>query len=102
MQVLNPVEARAEVIIQAKLPWVQVAAPDPGAVRAPYFITETGRDWAPIGQNDAITWPELNGLFRRKNSRPAEQYLDTLAAHGVTVLRLMLEYAQFDSRRFEK
>ncbi len=101
MQVLNAVETPAEVTSESKLPWVQVCTPEPGAVRAPYFITETGQDWAPIGQNDAITWPELEGLFRRKNARPAEEYLDTLAPHGVTVLRLMLEYAQFDSRRFE-
>ena len=33
----------------AALPWISVA---PGA---PYFLDETGADWTPIGQNDAIT-----------------------------------------------
>jgi mannan endo-1,4-beta-mannosidase len=65
-------------------------------------VTEDGAPWTPIGQNDAITWPELNGLFRRKDVATAERYLDTLVDHGITVLRLMLEYAQFDSRFFER
>ena len=34
---------------QGPLPWIQVA---PGA---PYFVTEGGEPWTPIGQNDAIT-----------------------------------------------
>ncbi|GGK64431.1 hypothetical protein ACD591_01340 [Rufibacter glacialis] len=78
------------------LPWIQVA-PD-----APYFITEDGQPWTPIGQNDAITWPELEGLFRRKNLPAVEEYLAYLSAHGVTCLRLMLEYAQGENRYFEK
>lgn len=43
------------------LPWVEVA-PD-----APYFVTEAGDPWTPIGHNDAITWPELSGAFLRRN-----------------------------------
>ena len=39
------------------LPWIQVSP------TAPYFITEEGKTWTPIGQNDAITWPELRGLY---------------------------------------
>ena len=76
--------------------------PQPGAAAAPYFITEEGEAWTPIGQNDAISWPELKGLFRRKDVATAERYLDLLAAHGVTTLRLMLEYAQVDARMFER
>jgi len=79
-----------------ELPWIQVA-PD-----APYFIDETGADWTPIGQNDAITWPDFAGLFRRKNLQQVEGHLAWLAAHGVTCLRLMLEYAQGEHRYFEK
>jgi hypothetical protein len=77
-------------------PWVQVA---PGA---PYFQTETGESWTPIGQNDAVTWPELAGLFRRRDLAAVDRHLAHLAAHGVTCLRLMLEYSQGAHRDFER
>ncbi len=103
MLVANPAEEAAENNQQrSKLPWVVLNHAEPGELRAPYFSTDDGRSWTPIGQNDAITWPELNGLFRRHDVATAERYLDTLAAHGVTVLRLMMEYSQFSSRCFEK
>ncbi|TIP83218.1 MAG: hypothetical protein E5X58_37920, partial [Mesorhizobium sp.] len=41
----------------AGLPWIKLAGS--------YFATEDGEAWTPIGQNDAVSWPELNGLFRR-------------------------------------
>ncbi len=69
---------------------------------APYFVTDNGEPWTPIGQNDAITWPELNGLFRRKDMQTAEHYLAYLATHGVTCLRLMLEYSQTRHRYIER
>src|SRR5690349_2600591 len=69
---------------------------------SPYFVDDSGEPWAPIGQNDAITWPELNGLFRRKDLASAERYLELLAGHGVTCLRLMLEYSQTGHRYFER
>ncbi|MFB9863790.1 hypothetical protein [Rufibacter immobilis] len=78
------------------LPWVQVAP------NAPYFMTEDGLPWTPVGQNDAIIWPELEGMFRRKNLAAVEEYLAYLSQHGVTCLRLMLEYAQVENRYFEK
>jgi mannan endo-1,4-beta-mannosidase len=78
------------------LPWIEVAK------GAPYFITDQGEDWAPIGQNDAITWPDLHGLFRQRNLAAVETYLTMLAAHGVTCLRLMLEYCHGEHRYFEK
>ncbi len=78
------------------MPWIQVA---PGA---PYFITEEGNAWTPIGQNDAITWPDFAGLFRRKDMAAVEGHLAYLVEHGVTVLRFMLEYAQTENRYFEK
>ncbi|AKQ47713.1 hypothetical protein TH63_13300 [Rufibacter radiotolerans] len=65
-------------------------------------MTEDGLPWTPVGQNDAITWPELEGLFRRKNLAAVEEYLVYLTQHGVTCLRLMLEYAQGENRYFEK
>lgn len=79
----------------ATLGWVQRM---PGA---PYFQTEDGRPWHPIGQNDAISWKELNPLFNRRNVPAVEAYLAMLVAHGVTCMRLMLEYAQVRHRYFE-
>ncbi|HEY4651834.1 MAG TPA: hypothetical protein VIG72_10495 [Pontibacter sp.] len=81
--------------LEQDLPWVQVA---PGA---PYFMTDTSENWTPIGQNDAITWPDFEGLFRRRNMQQVEGHLAWLAGHGVTCLRLMLEYAQGQHRYFE-
>ena len=68
----------------------------------PYFLTDTGAAWTPIGQNDAISWPELTGLFRRRDLAGVEAHLRWLKAHGVTCLRLMLEYAQGQHRYFEQ
>jgi hypothetical protein len=79
-----------------ELPWIQVAA------GAPYFITDTGRAWTPVGQNDALIWPELAGLFRRQDLPGVRLYLQRLQASGVTCLRLMLEYCQTENRYLEK
>jgi len=79
-----------------QLPWIQVAS------NAPYFVTENGAAWTPIGQNDNINWLELKGLFRRRDIAGPAAYLDGLAASGVTVLRLMLECAQGRSRFIER
>jgi mannan endo-1,4-beta-mannosidase len=78
------------------LTWIQVA-PD-----APYFLTETGEPWTPIGQNDAISWVEFEGLFARRNLPAVEAHLRHLADHGVTCLRLMMEYAQVRHRYVER
>ncbi len=69
---------------------------------APYFMTEAGKPWTPIGQNDAINWPELAGLFRRRDLAGVERHLRHLKDHGVTCLRLMLEYCQGQHRYLEK
>ena len=81
---------------RATLPWVGVA-PD-----APYFILEDGRPFTPIGQNDAISWVEFEGLFRRRDLPRVERHLLHLREHGITVLRLMVEYAQVRHRYFER
>jgi len=78
------------------LPWIEVAT------GAPYFVTERGEPWTPVGHNDAINWAELNGLFRRRDLAGAERHLLWLKEHGVTVLRLMLEYAQVKHRYVER
>ncbi len=80
----------------APLPWIRVAE------GAPYFITETGEAWTPIGQNDGVGWVDLEGLFRRRDSRAVETYLADLRANGVTCLRLMLEDSQVRHRYLEK
>jgi mannan endo-1,4-beta-mannosidase len=68
----------------------------------PYFLTESGAPWTPIGQNDAISWPELAGLYRRRDMAGVVAHLRWLKDNGVTVLRLMLEYAQERHRYFER
>ena len=73
---------------QTPLQWIQVSP------NSPYFITEQGDPWTPIGQNDAITWVELRGLYKRRDIPAAESYLKYLRDHGVTCMRLMLEYSQ--------
>ena len=80
----------------ATLPWIGVAP------HAPYFIDEHGAPWTPIGQNDAISWVEFEGLFRRRDLPAVERHLAYLKAHGVTCLRLMVEYAQVRHRYFER
>ncbi|WP_220149820.1 hypothetical protein [Sphingomonas aracearum] len=78
------------------LPWIEVAP------HAPYFVDDTGANWTPIGQNDAISWPELAPLFRRRDLAAVERHLAWLVDHGVTCLRLMIEYAQVRHRYFER
>jgi hypothetical protein len=78
------------------LPWIHINR------NSPYFITDVGETWTPIGQNDAVTWPDLRGLYRRKDLPSAERYIKMLAAHGVTCLRLMLEYSQGTHHNFER
>ncbi|HWT30230.1 MAG TPA: hypothetical protein VN240_04300, partial [Propylenella sp.] len=77
-----------------RLPWIRV--------EGSYFVTETGEPWTPIGQNDAISWSDFSGLFRRRALPAVEGHLRWLAAHGVTCLRFMLEYAQVRHRYFER
>lgn len=79
-----------------ELPWVRVAS------GSPYFVTEDGKPWHPIGHNDAITWPELQGLFRRKDMASVDRHLAWLSSQGVTCLRVMLEYAQGENRYLER
>jgi len=80
--------------------------PSPAPIRvAPggrYFETSHGDPFLFIGPNDAISWPGLAGLYRRRDPAAAEAYLERLAASGVTVLRLMLEYAHRDGWYFER
>jgi len=92
----QPVEFAPAGEPPATLPWISVV---PGV---PYFVDEEGAPWHPIGQNDAITWPELAPLFRRRDLPAVERHLHWLRANGVTCLRLMLEYAQGQHRYLER
>ena len=67
-----------------------------------YFETTDGHPFLFIGPNDAVTWPGLMGLYRRRDLDSVEAYLGDLAASGVTVLRLMLEYVHREGRYFER
>lgn len=69
---------------------------------SPYFMTEDGASWTPIGHNDAITWPDLAPLFRRRDLAAVERHLLELRAHGVTCIRLMLEYCHGEHRYLER
>lgn len=75
--------------------WVRCAA------GAPYFETESGTPWAPVGHNEAITWPNLAPLYRRRDPGAVEAHFADLAAQGVTCLRLMLDYSQTHGRHLE-
>src|SRR4051812_13084562 len=68
------------------LPWIRLAP------SRRYFETEDGAPFLIIGQNDALTWPELEGLLGRRDLPGVDRHLAWLKAHGVTTLRLMLEY----------
>jgi mannan endo-1,4-beta-mannosidase len=68
----------------------------------PYFVTGEGAAWTPIGHNDAVNWPELAPLFRRRDVAAVERHLVWLRDHGVTCIRLMLEYCQGEHRYLER
>ena len=78
------------------LPPVQIAS------GGRYFETTEGDPFLFLGPNDAISWPGLAGLYRRRDPAAAEAYVAGLAQSGVTVLRLMLEYAHRDGWYFER
>ena len=61
-----------------------------------YFETTDNKSFLFIGTNNAIKWQGLAALYRRRDVAGVEAYLTDLAAHRVTILRLMLEYAHTD------
>ncbi|MBK8020799.1 MAG: DUF4038 domain-containing protein [Chloroflexi bacterium] len=61
-----------------------------------YFQDEQGLGFLVIGQNDAVTWPGLVELFDQTSPTATEDYIVDLRAHGITVSRVMMEYAQFE------
>jgi mannan endo-1,4-beta-mannosidase len=77
-------------------PWIRVSK------ASPYFETDLGEPWTPVGHNDSITWPALRALYGRQDPAAVESYLEMLARRSVTVLRLMLEYSEGDDRYLEE
>lgn len=77
------------------MPHVQVA---PGGR---YFMTEDGKPFLAIGHNDAMPWVTLHSLHREENTGKVEAYIKMLVEHGVTVLRIMLEYSENPDWFFE-
>ena len=84
------------------LPFLSSLPPIRVAPSGRYFETADGDPFLFLGPNDAISWPGLAGLYRRRDPAGAEAYVAGLARSGVTVLRLMLEYAHRDGWYFEK
>src|SRR3954467_4420230 len=78
--------ARPEGRAVGRFPWVRLG---PGRR---YFETEVGEPFLIIGQNDALTWPELEGLIGRRDLPGVDRHLRWLKDHGNTTLRVMLEY----------
>ena len=68
----------------------------------PYFVTDAGEAWTPIGQNDGISWIEWRGLLHRSDLGAVERHLAYLRDSGVTCLRFMLEYAETGEHFFEQ
>jgi hypothetical protein len=95
----------AALLAEGAIRRVDAPQPTTGWVRcggsAPYFETESGAPWAPVGHNEAITWPHLAPLYRRRDPEAVERHFADLAAHGVTCLRLMLDYNQGRHRHLE-
>ncbi len=81
---------------ESSFSWIRVVP------RIPYFMTEEGLSWMPIGQNDSITWPEFRGLIGRRDLPAVERHLRSLRDSGITCLRLMLEYCQNDECYLER
>lgn len=71
------------------------------APNAPYFMTESGTAWTPIGHNDALTWPELRAL-QCGNLAGVARHFQWLRDNGVTCIRLMLEYCEDGQCYFER
>lgn len=93
------VKSNSPEAVEAHIPqysgWISVAP------SGRYFQDETGRGFLAIGQNDAITWPGLVELLEGGDPTVAEAYIRDLRANGITISRVMMEYAQFDEGLLE-
>ena len=78
------------------LEWIKVSE------NSPYFITQSGLNWTPVGQNDAIAWPDLIGIYKKRDLPSAIRYFEMMQDNGVNCMRLMLEYCQTNQYYLEK
>ncbi|HVF99565.1 MAG TPA: hypothetical protein VND68_06990 [Chloroflexia bacterium] len=67
-----------------------------------YFATEDGEPFLVVGHNDAMPWPGMHNLHYERDVATTEEYIKDLVAHGVTVMRVMLEYVQDRHWLFER
>lgn len=67
-----------------------------------YFQDENGKGFLVIGQNDAISWPGLVELLNQSAPQTTTDYIKDLRRHGITVSRVMIEYAQEKDTYFEQ
>ncbi|MBZ0290558.1 MAG: cellulase family glycosylhydrolase, partial [Anaerolineae bacterium] len=65
-----------------------------------YFVDEAGQGFIVLGQNDSYYWPGLSALYSGM-PEGTENYVRDLRAHGITVSRVMIEYAQEASTYLE-
>jgi mannan endo-1,4-beta-mannosidase len=79
----------------ASMPYVRVA---PGGR---HFMTEDGAPFLVIGHNEGMPWPTMHHMHREEDLATTEAYIQMLAEHGVTVLRIMLEYCEDEDWFFE-
>ena len=86
---------RRPAVAGADMAWVQVAS------GAPYFVTDDGRPWTPVGYNDSINWVDLRPLYNRRDLAAVERHLRYVKTNGGTCIRLMLECLHGHNRLFE-
>ncbi|REA63664.1 hypothetical protein DSL64_04300 [Dyadobacter luteus] len=92
---MQPIDLIIQSDSQSSMPWIKVCE------NSPYFKTENNKSWTPVGQNDAITWPDFQSLFGRHDFSHTERHMAFLAKHGVTCIRMMMEYCQTQHRYLE-
>ncbi|HEX8229883.1 MAG TPA: hypothetical protein VF826_11305 [Chloroflexia bacterium] len=66
-----------------------------------YFMTEDGEPFLVIGHNEALPWPRMYHMQDERDIATVESYVKLMAEHGVTVVRIMLEYCEDEQWFFE-
>jgi mannan endo-1,4-beta-mannosidase len=65
------------------------------------FVFPDGSVTVAVGQNDGYPWPDLYQLWLNGDAVTTENYVKTLRANGVNVMRIMMEYAEQPSQYLE-
>lgn len=66
-----------------------------------HFMTEDGMPFLVIGHNEALPWPRMRHMRDERDVPAVESYIKMMAEHGVTVVRIMLEYCEDQEWLFE-